>query len=77
MFAIEKGVPAPRTVRVAQTGRPSKYEFGRLAVGDSFLVGHAEAARVYAALRKWKQRTPGFDYRSAVEGSGVRMWRVA
>lgn len=76
MVDLDKHIPAPIIDRQPHTGRPSKYPFSRMEIGDSFWMEGGAGSRAFDALRQWKRRNPGFDYRSQVEGSGIRMWRT-
>ena len=85
-MAIEfsENVPVPTTVRSART---SKYPFGKLHVGDSFLVSGEDLpkkpvesirAAVYAfnkGLRAADRDT--FKLIVRAEDDGVRVWRTA
>lgn len=73
-FAIEKGVPAPRT-------RPHpKYPFRQMEVGDSFFYAGGTAQQLRAASNYYRIRYGlRFVARAAVaDGAyGARCWRVA
>jgi hypothetical protein len=74
-FKIEKGIPIPRV------GRPDKYPWEQLAVGESFLVPCAmhEIESVRNSLtssRKGKQDRLGWKFTLRSNCVGVRVWRV-
>lgn len=75
MFVIEKNVPIPSGA--GKDGRLSKYPFGLMEVGDSFLAPEEQrnAVRSMATYhtRKTKQQ---FVVRKAEDGK-VRCWRVS
>jgi len=58
-------------------GRPAIYPFGRMKVGDSFLVMADRAPRARLAAAAHKRLHPGWDYMSRKEGGCVRIWRTA
>jgi len=71
---IEKGVPLP----ASGAGRPSKYPWGDMEVGDSFFAeAKPESMHTQAAFagRKYGRR---FTTRKRTENgvAGVRVWRV-
>jgi hypothetical protein len=74
-FVIEKGIPFPPLSYRKGGGRPLKYPWHTLAVGDSVLLTCEATARAGAnwGKRHWwivaveKQR----------DGSGWRLWRKA
>lgn len=75
MYEIEKNVDLPK--------RRNRYPFGRMEVGDSFLVtdqkgmnGVSSAASSYAKVEGGKFRTLMRTMERDGE-SGVRVWRVA
>jgi hypothetical protein len=45
MFTIDKNVPPPPNARDGRGGRPSKYPFASMEIGDSFLVPYPREAR--------------------------------
>ena len=74
---LESHVPFPLSPGKRGKGRHPLYPFGRMAVGDSFVVPRSEADRAWAAASKWKIRHPGWNYTSRSEGEIVRLWRLA
>lgn len=87
MFQIEKAIPLP-AVEAGQ-GRPPKYPFAQLEVGDSFFVpaevkeGDTQEQAV-ARLRgrmdsnkRQGQKLTGFTLAVRTVEGGVRIWRTA
>lgn len=86
MIAIETGFPVPET-----RGRPTKYPFGKLEIGESFSVritgeaypNSSEKAqqRIMCAAANWKRRggrsEANFTTRIDRPAGVVRCWRVA
>ena len=74
-FKIDSDVPMPTA---DPRGKPEKYPFSKLSIGQSFFVPGANAA-ISAAATSAKKRT-GFRFkvRSVEEGGlvGKRVWRV-
>ena len=73
MFEISDSIPPPPTV-----GRPSKYPFRQLQIGQSFRVDSTKVASVPVSY--WRLAT-GFSLtaRKVVEDGviAVRVWRTA
>lgn len=57
------------------TGRPPKYPWAEMAVGDSFYVPGMTASQMSSAWRRAKDKL-GHEYSARSERSGVRVWRV-
>lgn len=51
---IEKGIPIP-----CKTGRPVKYDFSQMVIGDSFAVPFKDKKFVAVLATKWKKSNPG------------------
>ena len=76
MQAIEQGIPIPPKNR---GGRKRKYRFADLAVGESFYVEcrfNEAPGRVSNRLSACAAYYRPAEFRRAVEGAGVRVWRV-
>ena len=58
-------------------GRTALYPFGRMNVGDSFLVTADMATRARMAAAARKRMHPGWDYTTRKEGDCLRIWRTA
>jgi len=73
-FTVENGVPM---VKVKQPGRPSKYPFDTMEIGQSFFAPGTRCATVVNAA--WHQRPRRFRCRAVVENGvkGTRCWRIA
>jgi len=78
-ITLDKNVPIPAYHH--GPGRPPRYPFGTMAVGDSFALGvhfHTEVAKVRDAATKWKSKHPGWDYTIRKQDDGsYRCWRIA
>ena len=72
MYQIEKGIPAPEKYGV---GRPSRYPFADMEVGDSFFVPDAPANRL-ACAATWATKRYNRRFITRVVEHGVRVWRV-
>ena len=77
MFSVESGVVMPPP---SKKGRPTKYPFRQMKVGDSFFVPDENGKKmrdvVGASTANWgKAHGAKFSCRS-VDG-GTRVWRVA
>lgn len=74
-FKIEKGIPVPKH----NTRFAKQYPFGKMEIGDSFLVPLAadkSPSSVYSALSQAKKRLK-INLTSARVDGGVRVWRIA
>lgn len=70
---IEKNVRIPLSGR----GRPKKYDFSDMDVGDSVLIrGEDTSGRAYLAANQYGRRT-GKKFTGRSMDGGVRIWRVA
>ena len=70
MFKIDKGVPMGPGKR---RGRPRKYPFPDMEVGDSFFVPNLKNPRpLFASCAKHV----GMKAAVRAEGDGYRVWRV-
>lgn len=75
MYLIERDIPPP--ARGGSPGRPRKYPFAEMAVGESFAADRAEADRIVNAAKVWKRRYPGWHYITRKADGLIRLWRVA
>jgi len=74
---IDNLVPIPEENRSGM-GRPEKYPFSKLEVGDSILFDPEPAgslSRPAAAARTRAMRTD-MKFTCRKEGTGVRIWRI-
>jgi len=87
VFQIKKNIPVP-AARAFGTGRPGRYPYADMEVGDCFdvAVGDEKAEAVLRRLRassaSWKKRAGaacGFSVRTLVEEGVplVRVWKTA
>ena len=73
-FTVEDGVPIPDK---RQPGRPSKYPFETMEIGQSFFAPGIKVRKVGNAARHYRPKR--FRCRTVVENGirGTRCWRVA
>lgn len=73
-FTVEDGVPIPDK---RQPGRPSKYPFDTMEIGQSFFAPGIKVRKVGNAARHYRPKR--FRCRTVVENGirGTRCWRVA
>ena len=70
---VEKGIPIPpRAEWLGRAGRPLKYDWAELGVGDSVLVPDRAAVRSAYAFAASRQ----LDFRAVKQTVGERGWRV-
>jgi len=72
---IDRDIPIPERRRGGS--RPAIYPFGDMSVGDSFSLPGEGASRLGSAAQKWRERHPGWDYRTAKKDGEVRLWRIS
>jgi hypothetical protein len=75
MYAVERNVPY---IHISKPGRPTKYPFPHLKVGDSFFVPSDDTKaipRVRSAASIWA-KTYNRKLVTRVVDGGVRVWRV-
>lgn len=82
-ITIEKNIPLPERVWGAH-GRPSKYPFAQMEVGDSFAITAIEQPaeklrnNIGNCAIKWTQKNaPERKFSTRVTGGTVRIWRTA
>lgn len=76
-FVIEHGIPAPPIPEYrGRSGRPPKYDWARLNVGDSVLLPDRSAAHTGLAYAL-KNRLVFTVKKQTGERRGWRVWRVA
>lgn len=70
MYKIERNIPVP-----SRTGRPSKYPFKDMKIGDSFAAPSSLTSSVKTcAFRFAKNKGGKFSFR--VHDGKVRCWRI-
>lgn len=75
---IDTHIPPPtREERYQGRGRQRIYPFAALPVGGSFAVTRERAAAAGNAAKTWKQRHPGWDYRTLKSAGEFRVWRIS
>lgn len=73
---IEKNMPIPSVNRV---GRPPKYDFSKMEVGDSvFFDGEVTTigSSPYQSSKTY-QRKSGKTFSARIMDGGLRIWRIA
>jgi len=75
---IESGIPSPKPATV---GRPSKYPFRKMEIGDSFLtegtLASSRGCPAYGAAKVFGSRN-NMKFVGKAQGDGtVRIWRIA
>lgn len=82
MFVIEKGIPQP----LSRAGRPFRYPFAEMGVGDSFFVAvtdeelmRRKSVAIRTASRDFALRHKGKFATRCIRAPalGVRCWRIA
>lgn len=71
-YRVQQGVPMPN----ARAQRVIKYPFGRMAVGDSFLIPAKDMCRHAAHSVRGAARARGMTASVRKVRGGVRVWRV-
>lgn len=69
-FIIEQHIEAP----IPKFGRPFKYPWDQMNVGDSFFVAGVTSTYMSVACRH--RRLKGERYTTRTENGGCRIWRV-
>jgi hypothetical protein len=71
-FKVERGIPIPP---MPHPGRPYKYPWRLLEVGDSFFVPEGNLKTLRSA---WKEASKRLGFRCSYrqEEGGIRIWRV-
>ena len=72
-FKIEKGIPFPKC---NGAGKPEKYPWSKLEVGDSFLIAGQDARSVSPLTSAASKRHKGRKYSVRTVDGGVRVWRI-
>lgn len=77
-FKIESGIPLPDQWG---RGRPCKYPFPDMEVGDSFFCewSHSKTVQfnVYTAAQEYARRHRPMKFSGRIVEGGIRIWRVA
>jgi hypothetical protein len=75
---IDKKVPVPKAN--SRTGRPVKYPFDKLKVGDSFFIkGNPKLKHsIYSCLNAYNANRADIKIEITIrsEDNGVRVWRI-
>jgi hypothetical protein len=70
-MTIEKNIPIPET----SVGRPSKYPFKEMEVGDSFWTNEL-TSRVMASANRLKPNMFRSKKETKDGNKGIRVWRI-
>lgn len=74
MIRIDKNIPIPPKV---YRGRPSRYPFADMAIGDSFATEHTHASKISPSCAH-ATKTLGFKFSVRKQADGtIRVWRIA
>lgn len=79
MKQIDKNIPIPAETRGKKhIGAKRKYDFGKMEIGDSFIMNYSERMSVYSCLRDYnKNNGTAIKIKTAKEKEGqYRCWRV-
>ena len=82
MFIIEKNIPFPVSERKPPKPRESRFPFGQMEVGDSFLVPleNIKSKNPYMSISqscyKYSKKS-GKKFRARRNGDNFRVWRMA
>jgi hypothetical protein len=72
-FKIEKNIPVPIKAKNIE----AKYPFMEMEVGDSFFVPNMRKESLSTTICKWrKRRKIKFQFLTAKERNGVRVWKI-
>lgn len=74
MFDIQSDIPPPD---FTGRGRPFKYPFYKMDVGQSIFVQHETTKCKAAMAARSYGRASGTKFAARPEADGVRIWRVA
>lgn len=74
MIPIEKNIPMPKN----SAGKPKKYPFAEMAIGDSFLNPNVDGKKnlIQQATCGFSRKHPGFKFATRREATGIRVWRI-
>lgn len=75
MIAIDKNVPVPPRIGGRPGGRPTKYPWLDMEIGDSFRTS-GKRNSIGAAVA-WATKQYGRKFVTRREDDGVRIWRIA
>jgi len=70
-YKIEKSIPVPE---VSGAGRPAKYPFSSMSVGDSIFIAGKRPSEI-SAHHVWGRRN-NIKFMGRAEKDGMRVWRV-
>ncbi len=72
-FEIEDGIAIPKPNK---PGRPSKYPFSAMELGQSFYIEGITQAGARSAAYCWSRNHNGTKFVTRAEGEGIRIWRT-
>lgn len=71
-YKIMADMPPPAAFKT-----PSKYPFGSMAVGESFIIPIGNEYKVTQAAYRWRERHLPWNFRVGEDKDGcTRLWRV-
>jgi hypothetical protein len=70
---IELGVPIPPSRRLQE----QHIQLHAMVVGSSLTVPKRRRGSLSTAIRVQKNKAPGWDFTTRVEGDKIRVWRTA
>ncbi len=68
---IDKDIPMPDP-----RGRPAKYDFAKMQIGDSFEVSDKDYVRIRGATQHYARRHPEFRFTIRKYNGAYRCWRI-
>lgn len=71
MITIDKNIPRPDRIKIK--GRPGKYPWTQMEIGDSFFVADTSVKKFNTG---GATKRTGHKYSVRTEGAGVRVWRM-
>lgn len=76
MIQIDKNIPIPP--RPTLPGRPSKYPFAEMEVGDSFATDKPCRGTTISGSINFAAKKLGYKFTSRKQADGtIRVWRIA
>lgn len=70
MIKIER-----KKMPTVKRGRPAKYDFASMKVGDSFFA-LVKAGTLDSCARNFCKKKPNWSFRAVNEKDGARIWRI-
>ena len=73
MLKFETDIPTP----VSKSGRSPIYPFGEMPIVASFAISERDKTKLVSAAKKWRERHPGWTYRTKTKEGQIRLWRLS